>query len=124
MVSPELQVLLLRKVKADALSPEVRAQYNHQYIDLLIQIASKAEQEALPYWDNDICLTLLVQFLKRLAFYYELNEEWKNYIKWLFNQYVKQIDGAFDCEDIYTLQKLFWEMAIRIKPTQENTMRR
>lgn len=124
MASPELQALLFRKIKADALNPHVRAQYNQQYIELLIQIAVKAEIEALPYWDMDVCLAILTQFLKKLAFYYQLNEEWKSYISWLFDQYVNQIDMAFESKDIRLLQNLFWEMATRIEPNQENALRR
>ncbi len=102
-MNPEIQQLLTRKAKADALPPETKLQFAEHYKLLVSQIVEYGLNHPLPTWDYDINSEILSITLREIAKIYENK---KPYVEWMCKSMVPEIDVSFREKDQERFHKL------------------
>jgi len=96
MISPEIQILLARKAKADALPPEIRQKYIDEYQDIVLLLAKHAVVHSLPAWDEDVNSMILRVLLWEMGKKYDHK---KPYIEWMCQSLIPEVDASFQARD-------------------------
>lgn len=96
MMNPEIQALLTRKAKADALSPEIRSKYAEEYQNIVADLAQHSLDHPLPTWDEEINSGVLSITLWDMGQKYAHK---KPYIEWMCQGLIPEVDESFRVQD-------------------------
>ena len=96
MAPLEIQALLTRKSKADALTPEIRSKYAESYRDIVFELAKYAVDHLLPNWDEEVNSVILDTFFRLMGQKYDHK---KPYIEWMCQSLIPEVDESFRVQD-------------------------
>ncbi|WP_135550866.1 hypothetical protein [Desulfosporosinus fructosivorans] len=95
-MNPEIIALLIRKQKADSLTPEIRQQYADKYLDIVLELARHAVVHSLPAWDEEVNSVIVRQMLLEMGQKYDHK---KPYIEWMCQTLIPEVDISFQVRD-------------------------
>lgn len=92
----QIQTLLTRKAKADALPPEIRKKYAEDYNRIVSEIVQYGLTRELQAWDDQINSEILSLTLRDMASKYEHK---KPYVEWMCQGLIPEVDESFKERD-------------------------
>jgi uncharacterized UPF0160 family protein len=92
----EIQALLTRKAKADALAPEIRKKYAEKYDQVVAELARYGLDHQLPNWDEEVNSLVLSITLWDMGQKYVTK---KPYIEWMCAAMIPEVDESFQARD-------------------------
>jgi len=96
MIPPEIQTLITRKQKADALAPEIRQKYAEKYNQVVAELAHYGLDHSLPHWDEEVnSLILLITF-------WDMGQKYLSkgpYVEWMCAAMIPEVDESFQARD-------------------------
>lgn len=95
-MNPQIQALLTRKAKADALIPEIRSKYAESYQDIVFELAKHAVVNGLPAWDEQVNSVIVSSLFRIMGIKYEHK---KPYIEWMCQSCILEVDESFRVQD-------------------------
>jgi len=96
MIPPEIQTLLTRKAKADALPPEIRQKYAENYNRVVADLAHYGLDHQLPHWDEEVNSLVLSITL------WDMGQKYPNkkpYVEWMCAAMIPEVDESFRARD-------------------------
>lgn len=97
-MNPLIQILLVRKQKADALPVEIRNKYAEEYNRIIAELAQCGLSYPLPVWDEQINSEILSIIFRDMAQKYEMPQH-KPFVNWIHDQVIHEIDASFGAMD-------------------------
>lgn len=94
--NPQIQALLTRKAKADALSPEIRQKYAEDYQNIVFELAKHAVSYSLPTWDEQVNSVIVRSIFRIMGQKYDHK---KPYIEWMCQSLIPEVDESFRVQD-------------------------